>query len=483
MPSIASSVDFINATKSSTHEFWTSIISFFVTSNIQGKKEAILQLEKVNYCNTMIATDQQHYHNPSGNMDTIFDAEWETLSHISRTSRFSERINLSDDFQESVDHLKATSNRSITECLTTERDKSICLSSEWATSLGSDRLDLILSASSLTDGSCLSLPDESEDDDILSTVRFDEEAIESRDGISINDGDEGDEAVQSNCFSTKDNSRNKNTKMPANHAQEINGGGSISYAQLFFDPETKALVTLMEISNNLQPTRQHRSSSRRKNDTSNERCSRLERRQTHLHRKTPLHRSFELPSKRDTDNSFSNSAGTRDGRKRSNSAEGWSDVGTDDDSPFQDETLSTECSSLSSVTYRKNDGSHRGSDCGDDWFFSAAQLFPPAPVRFSDEPVVFSNDGSMEQRLCWLDEADVGLYLLEDCADPWDNYGSNRGGARCGESIKRLLSASKLCIPLTQLGESKWRAHHRASSLSNGGHHKPKLSYSILNDF
>ena len=433
----------------------------------------------------MIATDQQHYHNPSGNMDTIFDAEWETLSHISRTSRFSERLNLSDDFQESVDHSKATSNRSISECLTTERDKSIYLSSEWATSLGSDRLDLILSASSLTDGSCLSLHDGCDvgDDDILSTVRFDEEAIESRDGISINDGEEGHEAVQSRCISTKNNIRNENTKMPVSDTQEITGGGSISYAQLFFDPETKALVTLMEISNNSQPTRQRRVSSRRKNDNGNERRSRLERRQTQLQRKTPLHRSFELPSKRDTDNSFSNSAGTRDGRKRSNSAEGWSDVGADDDSPFQDETLSTECSSLSSMTYRKNDGSHRGSDCGDDWVFSAAQLFPPAPTRFSDEPVVFSNNGSMEQRLRWLDEADIGLYLLEDCADPWDNYDSNRGGARCGESIKRLLNASRFCIPLTQVGESKWRANHRASSLSNGEHHKPKLSYSILNDF
>jgi hypothetical protein len=196
-------------------------------------------------------------------------------------------------------------------------------------------------------------------------------------------------------------------------------------------------------------------------------------------------------SKNRKDDSGCSSIVTRDNDGKT--TDEWN-VEKEEDDPFQDETLSTECSSLSSEPCRKHGSNDHNFGDDDDWGFPInTHLYPPSPARFSDEPIVFSNDGSMDQRLCWLDEADIGLYLLQDCDDPWDYGDPSKGAnARCGDSLKKLLSASRLCMPLTQLGESRWRAssgYHRPSDLPTGnhhnGHHKAKperTSYSILND-
>mmetsp|Transcript_1146 Transcript_1146/g.2582 ORF Transcript_1146/g.2582 Transcript_1146/m.2582 type:complete len:126 (+) Transcript_1146:629-1006(+) len=112
-------------------------------------------------------------------------------------------------------------------------------------------------------------------------------------------------------------------------------------------------------------------------------------------------------------------------------------------------------------------------------------------TRFSDEPIVFSNDKNMGQKLCWLEEAEVDLYLLHDCDDPWD-YGSTKGSTntRCGDSLMRLLKVSRLCISLSQIGELKWRASTTSdhySNLTNGSNKNQKVkpersSYSVLNN-
>ncbi len=488
-----SSIVFIHAHHASKQSFYSTTRQYSVIQAFTHKNEAIVFIEKIQHYNTMISTEQKHCYKHTRSIDTIFDAEWETLSHISRASRLSEKVILSDEFEESEEQLgKTTISDSILSDIT-ERDKSVSLSSEWATSLGSDRLDLILTPSSLSEGSCHSLNDEYNigDDGILSNTPFQEEAVDDRDSINNIGANEHDDAVLSHRPSIKDAERD-HMKKRRNGVEEYSGGGSISYAQLFFDPETKALVTLMEISNNILPTNRGRTSSRRKKMQS----SRLERHQEHIHKGTPLHRSTELPSKSKTNVSFSNSAVTAVKRNINDSIEGLgNEDDDDDDSPFQDETLSTECSSLSSATFRRNDQGQRGNECqrgneyGDDWIFPERHQCSPS-IRFSEEPIVFSNDGSMEKKLCWLEEADIGLYLLEDCDDPWDTCGSNHGGnARCGDSLKKLLNASKFCISLTQLGESKWRtasSYHRTSDFCNGDHHKAKLermSYSILNDF
>ena len=182
-------------------------------------------------------------------------------------------------------------------------------------------------------------------------------------------------------------------------------------------------------------------------------------------------------------------ASSRESEQASNSTDVWNDDEELEDRPYQDETLSTECSSLSSATCRKRDRNHDevNSESDDDrnWGFPVAQFHPPSPTRFSDEPIVFSNDRSMDQKLCWLDEADVGLYLLHNCDDPWD-YGGSTRGARCGESLLKLLNASRFCISLVQLGDLKWRAsstYHRTADLPNGNRAKlERMSYSVLGD-
>ena len=428
---------------------------------------------------TMIAIEEQLYPNPNRNKNNniVFDVEWESLSQISHSSRFSERVSLYDDIRKSEDHFGKVAKTDPVS----EREKSVGLSKDWAKSLGNDRFDLILTASSLTEGSCLSL--HSEFDDILSTVPFDEETVNSSDSMNTND-EEDDESVQSLGIPNQEMTKKDIRIRTIDYVQEFKERRSVSYAQLFFNPETEALGTLMEIPNNIQPSRRRHTTSRNKIDKDTRGFSNLEQRKSDHPRGIPLHQYSALLLKSHIDNSIRQSAVKRDG----DHTKEWNLDQDEDDSPFQDETLSTECSSLSSATFRKHDHNH----CEDDWDFTATLLYPASPTRFSDEPIVFSNDSSMDQKLSWLNEADICLYLLQDCDDPWDHGGSNRrGNARCGNSIKKLLNASRHCISLPQLGESKWRAsstNFRTPSLSNGNqpinHHKAKLermSYSILN--
>ena len=461
----------------------------------------------------MIATDLQHYPNPDGNTN-LFDAEWETLTKLSRTSHLPEQAtSLCDGFVEKSETINRRVATDLSPPTITEREKeSTSPANDWVEPLENKRLDLILNTSSLTEDSCFSLHSEFdflEQEDIRSNVSFDEEAVDSRDGVGDNDNsndddDDEEETVQSHSictgsgeqdFDQTNNNACEDAGMPrAEIIRVATGGRSISYAQLFFDPETKALVTLMEIANDLAGDHRRRrasSRSRSKSDIDAVGRSRLARRKNQPPRGTPLHRSPVALSKTLNDDSGCNNVVTRDNNaKTTDSTDEW-DMEKKDDRPFQDETLSTECSSLSSEPCRKHIYSDHNFGDDDDWGFpTTIHPYPPSPARFSDEPIVFSNDGSMDQRLCWLDEADIGLYLLQDCDDPWD-YGG-RGNARCGDSLKKLLNASRLCMPLTQLGESRWRAsssYHRPSDLPTGNHHnshhkaKPeRTSYSILND-
>ena len=148
--------------------------------------------------------------------------------------------------------------------------------------------------------------------------------------------------------------------------------------------------------------------------------------------------------------------------------------------PSNDDTLSTKSSSSFSEICRKNH-----SICRDVWDSPTSKADTSDPTRFRDEQIVFSSLTSMDRELCWLDDANIGLYLLHDCDDPWDNEGPSReSSVRCGESIKRLLNASWFCMSLVQLGDLKWRASSASHQHGSGPprkDHNHKLSYSILN--
>ena len=134
--------------------------------------------------------------------------------------------------------------------------------------------------------------------------------------------------------------------------------------------------------------------------------------------------------------------------RESNPTKGWNPNQDKDNNPFQDETLSTECSSLSSETFRGQDLTRSKEDDEDYWSFCDTGLYPHSKIRFTEEPIVFSNDRSMNQELCWLDKADVGLYLLEDCADPWDYGGSSgEGGEPLPPITELLIFRSKIIRP------------------------------------
>lgn len=195
---------------------------------------------------------------------------------------------------------------------------------------------------------------------------------------------------------------------------------SVSYAQLFFDPETQMLVTLMEV--NLVSC-----SSMLKDDN----ISPL------IHCESSLSKA----QKDDTDSKI---------------------MPGQEESRFQDQTLLTECSSTSSDVARE--GPERFS-------------FDKSKLRFSDEPIVFSHRGTDQ---FWLEENDLNLYLLEDCADPWD--GTFRKSHGCTETLKKLLML-RSCISLEsirQLGEAKWKG---PSARGVGDDPQaPSMAYSALRD-
>jgi hypothetical protein len=64
-----------------------------------------------------------------------------------------------------------------------------------------------------------------------------------------------------------------------------------------------------------------------------------------------------------------------------------------------------------------------------------------------DEPIVLS---SYSEEV-WLEETDLGLYLLHECEDPWEAHG--RGG--CKQTLKNLFIASRLLIVFKKR-DSQW---------------------------
>jgi hypothetical protein len=326
-----------------------------------------------------------------------------------------------------------------------QNNDKIDLVDDWISYMDDDELDLVLSTSSLTagsdftfnrlyDGNDADYDDDDEDDD---------DPIKSR----TNDEERDDDFVvtKENCRSKfqenekhgKRESSGSTKNSPIKFLPETNGGipkGSISYAQLFFDPETQMLVTLMEMNFGLGY-----------DEKGNEK---------HRNGASYHHQSF-------SDIYDSNERMTK--HLKSNDV---SDV------RLQDQTLLTECSSMSSET-RSND------DCGFD--ITDFNHFPTSKkARFLDEPIVFSHDDSMN-RVCWFEENDYDMYLLHDCDDPWGDYNSAKG-ARCTDTLKKLLTASRCCIPLPQVGESKWKTLKDNNGLSKGNYkaQTERLSYSVL---
>jgi hypothetical protein len=326
-----------------------------------------------------------------------------------------------------------------------QNNDKIDLVDDWISYMDDDELDLVLSTSSLTagsdftfnrlyDGNDADYDDDDEDDD---------DPIKSR----TNDEERDDDFVvtRENCRSKfqenekhgKRESSGSTKNSPIKFLPETNGGipkGSISYAQLFFDPETQMLVTLMEMNFGLGY-----------DEKGNEK---------HRNGASYHHQSF-------SDIYDSNERMTK--HLKSNDV---SDV------RLQDQTLLTECSSMSSET-RSND------DCGFD--ITDFNHFPTSKIaRFLDEPIVFSHDDSMN-RVCWFEENDYDMYLLHDCDDPWGDYNSAKG-ARCTDTLKKLLTASRCCIPLPQVGESKWKTLKDNNGLSKGNYkaQTERLSYSVL---
>ncbi|VEU42307.1 unnamed protein product [Pseudo-nitzschia multistriata] len=226
----------------------------------------------------------------------------------------------------------------------------------------------------------------------------------------------------------------------------------IRYAQLFFDPETKTLVTLMEVASNSVPCA----------------CGTHDARSHHWYmrqqkgyrrRGTPLHRSSLLPPK----DCGGGSAATR-GRIQNDG-----DEARISHPPCPDTTLPTECSSMSSEAsdIDEEDRGFRG------WGPGRVLSRAVEPTRYPGEPIVFSNDERTDRELSWSEEPEIDLYLLRDCDDAWD-YGATRD-SRCTDSLKKLLSASRSCISLPQIGESRWRASagsNGAECFHNSNHHK-----------
>ena len=326
-----------------------------------------------------------------------------------------------------------------------QNNDKIDLVDEWISFMDDDDLDLVLSTSSLTAGSDFTFSglyngndadydDDDDDDDNTIKSRFNDE--ERDDDFVVTRKKCHNEFQEDDKHGKRESSGSTNNS-PIKFLPEANGGipkGNISYAQLFFDPETQTLVTLMEMNFGLGC-----------DEKGNEK---------HRNGASHHHQSF-------SDIYDSNERRTKD--LKSNDV---SDV------RLQDQTLLTECSSISSET-RSND------DCGFD--ITDLKHFPTSKKAcFLDEPIVFSHEDSMN-RVCWFEENDYDMYLLHDCDDPWGDYNSSKG-ARCTDTLKKLLTASRCCISLPQVGELKWNALKDNNGLSKGNYkaNSERLSYSVL---
>ena len=409
----------------------------------------------------------------SKNPDPIGDTElmvveWDILNMWLNTSKIPDGISRSDVLRELENRrVVKMEKHNVSTTNTGHQTESTGFTSfinDWVDHFHDNELDLVLATSSLTEGSEFSFSnnDDSRDDGTNSSNT----SNEANGNSSKNEDSFKRENLRIDYNGkTTSESRTSNIKRfpPAKR-------DNISYAQLFFDPETKTLVTLMEVANSNEP-----GGGCGGKNSKYQHCF-VRQKDYYLRRGTPLHRSSLLLQKNDT-----SSFATKESKKTNDRNEEWVNI------PFLDKTLLTECSSISSEASHLND-----DDDNEDWGFHGMAFDHDLPcetakTRYPDEPIVFSNDESMDHQLCWLEEAEIDLYLLHDCDDVWD-YGATKD-SRCTDSLKKLLTASRLCISLPSIGESKWKAstsnNNSGADFSDDNNNKDKLErtpYSALND-
>lgn len=193
---------------------------------------------------------------------------------------------------------------------------------------------------------------------------------------------------------------------------------SIPYAQLFFDPETQMLVTLMEVN---------------------------------------------FVNNSDLDYGSNNGEMYLKNAPKEAETSPIMIQSMQEESRCLDETMLTEFSNSSSEIERD----------GPEW-----NPVDYSSQRFSDEPIVFSHHHT---RHLWLEDSDLDLYLLEECADPWD--ASIRKSAGCTEALKNLLKL-RACVSLAlvrPVGESKWKSSHNGKTPVTGTT-TPTMAYCALRD-
>jgi hypothetical protein len=203
-----------------------------------------------------------------------------------------------------------------------------------------------------------------------------------------------------------------------------NSNNPSSYAQLFFDPETKTLVTLMEVN---FPTRA-----------------------IVLEKTMERPESWQPPNPTNLD--------PNDAFEKPTTTIMMNPVM--DETRFQNQTVLTECSSISSDT--KRDGPELCNPNGQ-------------KLRFLDEPIVFSNNS-----MCFMDDGDLSLYLLHESGDPWETTVRKSLGGGCTETLKKLLSL-RSCVSLGSLrhgSEPRWNP----GKYNTGENEGEFMAYSALKD-
>jgi hypothetical protein len=196
------------------------------------------------------------------------------------------------------------------------------------------------------------------------------------------------------------------------HRSERNKSKVVSYAQLFFDPETHMLVTLLEVNLGDQSS------------------------------------VFQVADMKHHENDKSKVIS----------------FPAQTESQFQDQTILTECSSISS---------------GNDRQRPDLAPFGTSKSRFSDEPIVFSHHCCSQ---CRNEKNDLSLHLLQDNGDPWDDRTGKSVG--CKETLKKLL-LHRSCVSLEslrQVGDAKWKQISRKGLPVVSYRLMPSMAYSALRD-
>ena len=359
----------------------------------------------------------------------VFDANFSVQSYDNNNNISRQIMNTAtatsitppdDDFHQGMKHIRGLER--ISRRNADEKDDLI---HHWISFLDQENSNVSLSTSSLTEDSDVTLrrlgTGDNDPNNCRSTTmtRDDEDDIHARDTICNNvekmSTDKTD--FKKSCFAT-------NVLSEANIS---------SYAQLFFDPETQMLVTLMEMNFGLD----YHDKKQVVEDHRNKASCQL----THL--------------KAATENAIIKNTNT---------------------SSSPDQTLLTECCSLSS-----SETTSYSTNIGCDFGVKKIKHHHPIVKKtcLLDEPIVFSHDVSLNQG-CYFEERDFDVYLLQDNDHLWD-YRSTKE-RRCTDSLKKLLLASRGCVSLPLVGESKWKALKLQNALSKA-HCKnsfESLSYSVL---